>query len=257
MLLSLFTSFLLTRMSRKKLYVLFMAIALFLISFFSVGVPESVTIPNRSFQDTGTEGLMLNDFHPLSFPFYSSVYQREPVYFHDVEWEEYRLNFVTMTLYGTRILYESNLGAALSFSWIDYILYFSLFLLVNIAGAVVGYWISNRRWLYSGVLISIVVLAPLILLYNPFLPIWNPPRPEVTMTQGYWSDLVYMVDTTVKNNGGGGWIAVYVVLSATGTPMGSYYRQSMYFSRGESKTLQIPFEGFHPPISYRTWAEAD
>lgn len=263
MLLSLFTSFLLARRFPRKLHALFMAIGLLLVSFFSVGVPEYVSIPKEDFRrPTSTEGVLLNNFFPLSFPFYSSVYYQMPVGIRDSYWKEYRLNLLTVILYGTRILHGATGPAGvgsfvLSFSWLDYILYFSVFLLINIVGAVLGYWISKRRWLYASVLVGIVVLTPLILLYNPISPIWNPPRPEVTMVQGYWSDLIFVVDITVRNNGGDGRVKVYAKISGSGIPMSGRSIRSIYFSRGESKTLKFTFEEFDPPVTYQAWAVAD
>jgi hypothetical protein len=243
--------------------VFFLAVGLLPISFFSVGIPEYVAISETYFhQRESTEGVLLNNYYPLSFPFYSSVYYQKPFAgaIRDSSWEEYRLNFLTMILHGTRISYSMptptpSLGFILNFSWLDYILYFSFFLLINIVGAVIGYSINKKRWLYASVLISIVVLTPLILLYNPISPIWNPPRPEVTM-QGYWSNSVFNVDTTVKNSGGDGWIKVYVKISGSGTPWSGLSIRTIYFSRWENKTLKFTFDEFHPNMTYPAWVVA-
>jgi len=258
MLLSLFISFLLVRMSRRRLYLVITATGLLLISFFSVGVPEYVYVPKDFDQPISTEGVLLHYFLPLSFPFYSSVYYQPPLAFRDSYWEEYRLNFLTMILYGTRILGGSTAptpggGFILRFSWRDYILYFSVFLLVNTLGAVLGYWISKKRWHAAGILMGIIILPPLILIFNPISPLWNPPKPEVAIAQGYWSDNVFIIDTTIKNNGGAGLIKIYVRISGSGTPMSGMELRSIYFSRGESKTLKYTFETFHPPVTYRVW----
>lgn len=264
MLVSLFTSFLLARIFRRKLYVLFMGVGLLLISFFSVGVPEYVSVQKNGFQLADTEGLLLNNPPPLSLPFYSSTYHRTrtPGWIRDSEWEGYRLSFATTILQGTRIYYKKGFGSVvLTFSWLDYIIYSSFFLLINIIGAVLGYWIGRRRWLAAGVLIGILILASLILLYDPISLTWKPPDPEVTTVQGHCSqqetETVFIVDVTVKNNGGEGWVKVYVVTSGFERVLERKTWHRIYFARGENKTLSFTFEEGGPSVTYRAWAEVD
>ena len=121
------------------------------------------------------------------------------------------------------------------------------------------------KWVVVGVIIGIVILASLVLLYGPLSHILNPPRPEVTMVQGYSSlqglNIVFIVDSTVKNNGGDGWVEVYAEISG----YGKYEKQDqrIYLPSGESKTLKFTFDvslwGIlgSPSITYRSWAVAD
>lgn len=145
--LSIFLSFLLKRIFHGKVYVPFTTTCLLLISFFSAGVPEYWSIPENLPQPS-TQGLHLNNLLPLSFPFYASIYHRRPMDFRDVEWEDYRLNFITLILQETRVVFVSILGTVvLSLSWTTYILYFSFFSLVNIIGAAIGYWLSQTAFI--------------------------------------------------------------------------------------------------------------
>jgi len=145
MLLSMFISFLLARRFGGKMYVPLMIVGLVLVSFFSVGVPEYMYILRHPVhQPISTDGVLPNNPLPLSFPFYSSVYHRRPMEFRDLEWEDYRLNFLTLILQETRIVSVGARGSVLlSFSWNIYFLYFTFFLLVNIIGAIIGYWLSK------------------------------------------------------------------------------------------------------------------
>jgi hypothetical protein len=146
MLLSMLVSFLLARIFRKKVYVVLTAVGLLLISFLSVGVPEYVFMPENLPQPS-TQGLLLSRPLPLSFPFYTSIYHRTPMGFRDVEWEDYRLYFITIILEETRIVSVSVLGSAVfSFSWSTYILCYAFFLVINIVGAGIGHWISRREF---------------------------------------------------------------------------------------------------------------
>jgi len=105
MLLSIFLSFLLARKLGARIYVLLVTIKIILVSLLSLSFP-------------------------LSFPFYSYIYAAVgpgspgPVY---------ELYFLTLEIHRSM---ETN---GMLF------LYYSFFLLVNIVGAVIGYWMSKSK----------------------------------------------------------------------------------------------------------------
>lgn len=147
MLLSMLISFLLGMIFHRRVYVyvLLEAIALFLVVFFSVGFP-------LYFNDvrTGTSGVIFSPFYyppvPLSFPFYATLEADRG----GITWEihYYQFNFLTLNLHRFTVGSASLRGNYYLLSWGDYVLFFSFFLLVNIVGAAIGYWMSKRLHLY-------------------------------------------------------------------------------------------------------------
>jgi len=127
---------------------------------------------------------------------------------------------------------------------------------------------TEKKPLGKGVIIIAVlavVVVVLVLFTFVLIPIINRPRPEITMVQGYSSlqglNIVFIVDSTVKNEGGAGWVKVYAEISG----YGRYEKQDqrIYLASGESETLKFTFDvslwGIlgSPSIIYRVWAVAD
>jgi len=148
MLLSVFVSFLLAIIFRRKPYVLFMAICLLLISFFSVGVPTTINLSERSVAPA-ERGILLDNPLPLSFPLYASLYVEKPINFpteHYVS-EKYQLYFFTSIFHQTWVWSEFPEGVHLNISWVDYTIFYSFFMLINMVGAIIGYWLSKTTFI--------------------------------------------------------------------------------------------------------------
>ena len=143
MLLSMFISFLLARKIKGKLYVLLITVVLILVSLFSIGFPRIWDYlgwrysPEYIFWQLNLPALA------LSFPFH--------VYFSQV------LHFVSplpplpnpprydLSLFFLVFKLESFYGIFLTIGYI--ILLVSFFLLVNLVGAILGYWISKTTFI--------------------------------------------------------------------------------------------------------------
>ena len=143
MLLSLFISFLLARIFPRKICVLFMAFCLLLISFFSVGVPSYHEFPYRS--EPRQQGILFENPLPLSFPFYASLTLENIGISTGTQY--YQLHFLTLIFHRDWVQGTSPGMIWLNISWSDYILYCSFFILVNIVGAVLGYWLSKQHFI--------------------------------------------------------------------------------------------------------------
>jgi len=133
MLLSMFISFILARKFTGKTYVSLMTVSLILVSLFSMGLPSRFDY----YQYAGFDAYKLEHPLPISFPFYVSL---QPV-------------VVTLPRYGP---IGSYLLHFLTFDFVrDYVpftlgdlyLYYSFFLLVNLVGAILGYWISKTTFI--------------------------------------------------------------------------------------------------------------
>jgi len=153
-------SFLQALSLRQKRYALFSAITVALVSLLSAGVPryESYSYPYLP-QASNVSGVVVSQPLPLSFPFYayinrtsvqSFVPPREDVY------ESYLIELATFRLpqsyYRTVMDVYQNIGAEsptkfLYLDWGDYLLYYMFFLTVNLAGAIIGYWISRTQFI--------------------------------------------------------------------------------------------------------------
>lgn len=125
--LSLVVSFLLRIRFKGKVYVLFTAIALFLISLFSVGVPYIREYP-AGYSIPTYKTIEPRHILPLSFPFCGHFY-------YSWWWGEsqYYLYFLTFEIVHFGGVFKSIYTGI-------YILLFSFFLLVNLLGAIFGYW---------------------------------------------------------------------------------------------------------------------
>jgi len=138
MLLSMFISFLLARKFRGKTYVLLIAVSLALVSLFSMGLPSHFPyryVPSHWEYDPKSLLYELKSPLPLSFPFCASV-QKGMVIIGPV-FNYYLLHFLTFEI--VRGYLPLTLG--------ELYLYYSFFLLVNLVGAIFGYWISKTTFI--------------------------------------------------------------------------------------------------------------
>lgn len=110
MLLSLFLSFLLARKFGSRIYILSVTILIIVIPLFSVGLP-------------------------LSFPFYAFIWAG--------------ISAPEACIYGLYFLtFEINRSVTTSYFFHRmFFIYYSFFLLVNVVGAILGYWISKSKTL--------------------------------------------------------------------------------------------------------------
>ena len=146
MLLSIFISFILAKRFKAKVYVLLMPIVLILMSLLSIGFP-SVWGTLRD----GTTVWQVNlPTVPLSFPFHTSI-SREPLI---RALGNYRPPFPLLPLYSVRLHFltkqvwtNEKLAPLYLLSSEHIVLLVSFFLLVNLLGAVFGYWISKTTFI--------------------------------------------------------------------------------------------------------------
>jgi len=143
MFLSTFLSFVLARKFKGRKYAIFVFVTIVVVSFFSafgwITIRQYEEFPLRT-----TEYYRLHPV-PLSFPFYASTSLHLPITLlnyppvlrlFDLTKIIYRINFLTLEIISINTLYSSfTFGIAPSC--------YSFFLVVNIIGAVVGYWIGK------------------------------------------------------------------------------------------------------------------
>jgi hypothetical protein len=162
MLLSIFLSFVLARKFKGRKYAIFVFVVIVLVSFFSAF--GWITIHQyKAFPFKSTEYSRLHPV-PLSYPFYASVFYdlgvllRSPI---DAIRIIYQIDFLAFEMTRATTPYSSfTLGRAP--------VYYSLFLLINILGALVGYWMRQSRivaytnraiaWVHGETLIFLSVL---------------------------------------------------------------------------------------------------
>ena len=144
-------SFLLALRFHQKKYVLFSALMVALVSLLSAGVPhyESYSYSYLP-QSNNVSGVVISDPLPLSFPFYAYINRTSyPSFLPSKEdiYEYYQIELVTLrlpqsyvrTIIGTYL----NMGAQqptrfLYLDWEDYMLYYTFFFALNLAGAIIG-----------------------------------------------------------------------------------------------------------------------
>jgi hypothetical protein len=138
MLLSLFAAFLLKRWFQGRIYGLLVILILIFASFFSVGIP--ILRPSPYINPVTENGILVQYPIPLSFPIFSYLVSNDGQIRHTATlWYQVLLfNFVILEDW---VFY----GGILNFSLFEYALYFSLFMLVNIVGALIGYWLGMRK----------------------------------------------------------------------------------------------------------------
>ena len=134
-----FISFILARKFTGKTYVSLMTVSLILVSLFSMGLPSHFPFRHhRTIWVYDPKSLLyeLKSPLPLSFPFYASVQKGLYVIVGPV-FNYYLLHFLT---------FEFVRGyAPFTLGWLC--LYYSFFLLVNLVGAIFGYWISKTTFI--------------------------------------------------------------------------------------------------------------
>ena len=140
MLLSIFISFLLARRFRGRAYVTLIIVITFLVSFLSA----FGWIRIHQHMDFTFKTVKYYRLHPvpLSFLFYASAFVELPAWPlpFDLSRVIYQIDFLTFEIISVAIDYSSfTLGRAS--------IYYSFFLLGNIAGAIIGYWISKSTFI--------------------------------------------------------------------------------------------------------------
>jgi len=138
MLLPTFMSFLLARKFKGRIYILLMTVVLILVSLFSIGFPSV-------WRSIGGDIIWQVNLPtiPLSFPFYASI--SEVRYGHILIHPsppyppryDVGLYFLTFQLVGFDFIVITS----------HIILLVSSFLLVNLAGVMLGYWISKTTFI--------------------------------------------------------------------------------------------------------------
>ena len=127
MLLSIFISFLLARRFSGKIYVPLIVVAMILISISSVGW---ITIINEHRIGVEPQGTL-----PLSFPFNTiKIYVLG-------SWPVYSLRFLEFQIIEVFPEHKWLLSSE------QFLLIYTFFLLVNIVGILIGYWMKTQRWL--------------------------------------------------------------------------------------------------------------
>ena len=139
MLLSMFTSFLLARKFKVKIYILLMTVVLILVSLFSIGFPSV-------WRSAG--GIVIWQVNlpaiPLSFPFYASISEVPYAYLlpyyprpsHPLAYSV-ELYFLSFQPVGFESIVITR----------HIIFLVSFFLLINLIGAILGYWISKTTFI--------------------------------------------------------------------------------------------------------------
>lgn len=140
MLLSILLSFLLARRFSEKTYVTLITVTAVLVSFFSA-FGWITTHQHTDFTFKTVEYYKLHPV-PLSFPFYASAFIELPVWPlpFDLSRVTYQIDFLTVEIISVTMDYSSFTVGRAS-------VYYSFFLLVNIAGAIMGYWISKTAFM--------------------------------------------------------------------------------------------------------------
>lgn len=141
MLLSILLSFVSSKLLRGKAYVLMILAFLIPATFLSVGGPRQW--PNQ--RDFAAGGPTI--FPTLPFPFSFPVYASFVIDRHD-DVIYYRLSFLNYVLSDRWIFAKYSLSPPLfNFPSFYYVLYFSFFMLINVFGAMIGYWLGKSAFI--------------------------------------------------------------------------------------------------------------
>ena len=136
MLLSMFTSFLLARRFRMKIFLPLITAVIIFISYFSVGLPIRAL--------TGSDWPTPSYYPlPLSFPFHS-VDKTRPRYFGGESYKIYFLNYRIIEYWTHDSINSISISIGRLLRWGYH------FLFINIAGAILGYGLSKAKsiWRY-------------------------------------------------------------------------------------------------------------
>lgn len=144
MLVSMLLAFVLSRRFHGALYVLLLLASLGLISLFSAGIP-TYQVGGRHYY-TGEGVVLLSWALPLSFPLFASVRFNEYDTFHGfaLVYQVYFLGFLLKDNWVSTPGFSG--GIMFNFTVFDYVLYYSFFMVINIAGVVVGYALDKVRF---------------------------------------------------------------------------------------------------------------
>ena len=144
-----FISFLLGRRFKGKVYVLLMTVVLILVSLLSIGFPSVW----RTLRDGTTVWQVNLPTIPLSFPFHTSISREYLLFLHEGIMNRFppmyppmyrvRLCFLAIQVWTNEKL--APLYHLLTSERI--ILLVSFFLLVNLIGAILGYWINKTTFI--------------------------------------------------------------------------------------------------------------
>jgi len=158
MLLSMFTSFLLARRFKGKVYFLLMTVVLILMSLLSIGFPSVWgTLPehgrlqvDQTKRDETTVWQVNLPAIPLSFPFHTSISEPPPINIAG----DWILPFPFPPTYSVRLyfltyqVWTNEMPDPLQLLTSEHIVLLPpFFLLVNLIGATFGYWISKTTFI--------------------------------------------------------------------------------------------------------------
>jgi hypothetical protein len=152
MLLSMFTSFLLARRFKGKVYVLLMTVVLILMSLLSIGFPSVWgTLSSVNIILDGTTVWQVNlPAIPLSFPFHASISEPPPINIAG-DWMPPipfpPLYSVKLYFLAYQVWTNEMLGPLHLLTSEHIVLLLPFFLLVNLVGAILGYWISKATFI--------------------------------------------------------------------------------------------------------------
>jgi len=146
MLLSMFTSFLLARRFKGKVYVLLVTVVLILMSLLSIGFPSVW----GTMRDETTVWQVNLPAIPLSFPFHTSISEGPPINIVGT----WRPPFPFPPTYSVRLyfltyqVWTNEMSGPLQLLTSEHIVFLlPFFLLVNLIGATFGYWISKTTFI--------------------------------------------------------------------------------------------------------------
>ncbi len=151
MLFAMFISFLLARRFQGKVYVLSIAVVLVLVSLLSTGFPSvwGTVGPSQlavAYVGEGTTIWQLNiPAVPLSFPFYASISEE----YHTIL---FIVGYLSPPLYQIELTFLTNpIWANNRYYWFltseHIILLASSFFIINLAGAILGYWLGKSTFI--------------------------------------------------------------------------------------------------------------
>jgi hypothetical protein len=136
-------SFVSSKLLPGKVYVLVMLAFLIPASFLSIGIPQQQ--PDYLDYLTGEQAILLDAPFPFSFPVYASVVIERDV---EVLYQYYRLFFLNYVLNDRMVVAAGNLGSVFfHFPAFYYVLYFSFFMLIDVFGAIIGYWLGKSAFI--------------------------------------------------------------------------------------------------------------
>jgi len=139
MFLSALISFLLARRFSKRAYIILIITASALLAFFST---FGLMTMHQRLNPPYEPDILYYELHPipLSFPFHASVFMDMPAipFGFGSARIHYEINFVTIEIFNAIIYYYS-------FAPWSALIFYCFFLLIDVAGSVIGYWMAKHR----------------------------------------------------------------------------------------------------------------